>query len=283
MNLALHGLSGEIALGNSYYDDLHHSAGAFDFVMANPPFNVDGVDPAKVADDPRFPFGLPLNKDGTMKGANYLWIQSFLSSLSDNGRAGFVMANSAGDARDSELDIRKELISSSVVDVLVSVAPKMFFTVSLPVTLWFFDKRKLNGPRSDEVLFIDARKIFTEIDRAHREWSAAEVEFLANIVRLWRGLEPEDAADSSTQLAEYFPDGAYQDVLGLCGSASLADIEAQGWSLNPGRYVGIEVLEVDDAEFVERMAALRGEWAQLSSAAGELETSVVSFIEASSG
>ena len=137
MNLAVHGLAGDIRQGNTYYEDLHRATGKFDFVMANPPFNVDRVDKERLKDDPRFPFGLPRTDN-----ANYLWIQLFYSALNDTGRAGFVMANSAADARGSELEIRKKLIEAGAVDVMVAVGPNFFYTVTLPCTLWFFDKGK---------------------------------------------------------------------------------------------------------------------------------------------
>src|SRR6266571_4604157 len=130
MNLAVHGLEGDIRLGNSYYEDLHDGTagnGRFDFVMANPPFNVDRVDKERIKDDPRYPFSLP-----KADNANYLWIQLFYSALSATGRAGFVMANSAGDARGSELDVRRELLRSGAVDVMVSVGSNFFYTVTLP-------------------------------------------------------------------------------------------------------------------------------------------------------
>src|SRR4029077_19849621 len=182
MNLAVHGLSGDIRQSNTYYEDPHKSIGKFDFVMANPPFNVDKVDKERIKNYPRYPFGLP-----KADNANYLWIQLFYSALNETGRAGFVMANSAGDARGSELDIRQRLLNSGAVDVLVSVGPNFFYTVTLPCTLWFLDKGKAKGPRKDEVLFIDARLIFRQIDRAHRDFTPSQIEFLANIVRLWRG------------------------------------------------------------------------------------------------
>src|ERR1022692_1355338 len=131
MNLALHGLSGDIRLANSYYEDPQHSAGAFDFVMANPPFNVDKVDKDKLGGDPRFPFGIPKPDN-----ANYLWIQQFYAALSGGGRAGFVMANSAADAGHSERDIRRQLVESGAVDVMVAIGTNFFYTVTLPVTLW---------------------------------------------------------------------------------------------------------------------------------------------------
>jgi type I restriction enzyme M protein len=165
MNLALHGLSGDIRLGNSYYDDLHHAVGRFDFVMANPPFNVNGVDKDKLAGNKRFPFGLPKPDNG-----NYLWIQQFYAALNDGGRAGFVMANSAGDADHSEKEIRRQLVESGAVDVMVAIGTNFFYTVTLPVTLWFLDKGKAGTGREDTVLFIDARHLYRQIDRAHRDF-----------------------------------------------------------------------------------------------------------------
>ena len=170
------------------------------FVMANPPFNVDRVDKDRLKDDPRFPFGLPRTDN-----ANYLWIQLFYSALNETGRAGFVMANSASDARGSELDIRKQIIEARAVDVMVAVGSNFFYTVTLPCTLWFFDKGKRKTARADQVLFIDARHIYRQIDRAHRDWTPAQIEFLANIARLYRGEEPENLHDSADLMAEHFP------------------------------------------------------------------------------
>jgi len=175
MNLAVHGLSGDIREANSYYEiapGVKEFYGKFDFVMANPPFNVDKVDKSKLKDDrARFPFGMP-----TADNANYLWIQEFYSAMGDNGRAGFVMASSAGDAGKSELEIRKKLIEAGAVDVIVAVGSNFFYTVTLPCTLWFLDKGKATTERRDKVLFIDARHIFRQIDRAHREWKSGCLE-----------------------------------------------------------------------------------------------------------
>ncbi len=137
MNLAVHGLSGDIRQANTYYEDIHQSVGKFDFVMANPPFNVDKVDKEKIKDDPRFPLGMP-----KADNANYLWIEIFYSALRANGRAGFVMANSAADARGTELEIRRKLIESGGVDVMISIGSNFFYTVTLPCTLWFLDRGK---------------------------------------------------------------------------------------------------------------------------------------------
>jgi len=264
MNLAVHGLAGDIRQGNAYYEDLHDSTGRFDFVMANPPFNVDRVDKERLKDDPRFPFALPRTDK-----ANYLWIQIFYSALSAQGRAGFVMANSASDARGSELEIRKELIQSGVVDTMVAVGSNFFYTVTLPCTLWFFDKAE--SDIREGVLFIDARHLYRQIDRAHRDWTPAQIEFLANIARLYRGEQPEDLHDSAGLVAEHFPERRYADVAGLCKVAILAEIEAQGWSLNPGRYVGVAARAEEDFDFKEWLEEQNEELETLNAEARELE------------
>ena len=266
MNLAVHGLSGDIREGISYYDDFHRSPGRFDFVMANPPFNVDKVDKERMKDDPRFPFGLP-----KADNANYLWIQVFYSTLNYKGRAGFVMANSAGDARGSEMEIRKALLQDKAVDVMVSIGPNFFYTVTLPCTLWFLDRGKTGTDREDKVLFIDARHIFRQIDRAHRDFTPEQLQFLANIVRLYRGEAVETDAGSADMLQERFPEGVYADVPGLCKVATLDEIEEQGWSLNPGRYVGVTERAADEFEFTERLEELNEELETLNAEARELE------------
>lgn len=274
LNLAVHGLSGDIRQGNTYYEDLHDSVGRFDFVLANPPFNVSKIDKDRLADDPRYPFGLPRTDNG-----NYLWIQHFHSALrnksagSPGGRAGFVMANSAADARASEQDIREKLIRSGHVDVMVSIGPNFFFTVTLPCTLWFLDKGKSGTPREDTVLFLDARHIFRQIDRAHRDFTPAQHEFLANVVRFYRGEDLEFERGSAEKWEEVFGEATeYQDVPGLCKAATRAEIEAQGWSLNPGRYVGVaKGEELSDEDFKEQLEALSEELEVLNAEARELE------------
>jgi type I restriction enzyme M protein len=262
MNLAVHGLAGDIRESNSYYEDLHKCSGKFDFVMANPPFNVDRVNKDRLKDDKaRFPFGMP-----TPDNANYLWIQLFYSSLNESGRAGFVMANSAADARGSEMEIRKKLIESHAVDVVISIGSNFFYTVTLPCTLWFLDKGKKKTGRKDKVLLIDARQTFHQIDRAHRDFAPEQLEFLANIVRLYRGEKPEVSNGSENLLKEKFPKAKYFDVAGLCGVATLKQIEAQGWSLNPGRYVGVADRPADEFDFYGRLEALSEELETLNSA-----------------
>jgi type I restriction enzyme M protein len=272
MNLAVHGLSGDIREANTYYEDPHTALGRFDFVMANPPFNVSGVDKERLKDDKRFPLGLPSSDN-----ANYLWIQLFHSALNAKGRAGFVMANSAGDARGSELEIRMQLIQSGAVDAIVSVGSNFFYTVTLPCTLWFFDKGKPKA-RKNQVLFLDARPFFKQVTRAVREFTPEQLEFLANVVRLYRDETPEFENDNRALLADRFPEIAYRDVAGLCKVATLSEIEAQGWSLNPGRYVGVGARAADDFDFAERLEELNEELELLNNEARELEFKIADCV-----
>jgi type I restriction enzyme M protein len=298
MNLAVHGLEGDIHHGgdiNSYYDDPHKAVGAFDFALANPPFNVNAVDKERLKDavgpGRRFPFGLPRTDN-----ANYLWIQLFYSALNEKGRAAFVMANSASDARSSEMDLRKQLSEARAVDAVVAVGPNMFYTVTLPCTLWFLDrgKSKLPSPsergagsegksRAEQVLFLDARHIYRQIDRAHRDWTEAQVSFLANVVRLYRSEQPDFTVggdEAKSRLAEAFgKKPKYADVAGLCRVATLKEIEAQGWSLNPGRYVGVAPGEdISDEDFKEQLETLNEELEALNAQARELEATIGSNV-----
>ena len=278
MNLAVHGLEGDIREGNSYYDDPHAATGRFDFVIANPPFNVNAVDKERLAGDVgpgrRFPHGLPRADNG-----NYLWIEMFYSALNERGRAGFVMANSASDARSSEQDIRRQLIEDGAVDVVVAVGPNMFYTVTLPVTLWFLDRGKKGTSRADTVLFVDARHVYRQIDRAHRDWTPAQAGFIANVVRLYRG-EALDftlgGGEAKAKVVEVFgKTPTFSDVLGLCKVATLTEIAAQGWSLNPGRYVGVAPGEaVSDEDFKAQLETLNEELETLNAQARDLEQTI---------
>jgi type I restriction enzyme M protein len=206
MNLAVNGLRGQILQGISYYDDHFDSFGNFDYVLANPPFNVDEVSLSWVEKDPRFnTYGIPRKKTKakkseqgkeTVPNANYLWINLFATSLREpdnkhpGGRAALVMANSASDARHSEADIRQTLIENNLIYGMLTLPSNMFYTVTLPATLWFFDK----GKTDERILFIDARNIFTPIDRAHREFSEEQIQNIAIISRLHRGRSDEFVA-----------------------------------------------------------------------------------------
>ena len=281
LNLAVHGLEGDIRHGgnvNSYYDDPHSATGQFDFVLANPPFNVNAVDKERLKDmvgsGRRFPFGLP-----RADNANYLWIQLFHSALNAKGRAGFVMANSASDARTSEQEIRQKLIEAQAVDVMVAVGPNMFYTVALPCTLWFLDRGKAKTPRASTVLFIDARHVYRQVDRAHREWTPAQISFLGNLVRLYRGEDLDltvGGTEVEVRLKEIFgKKPKYADVPGLCRAATRKEIEAQGWSLNPGRYVGVAPGEdVSDEDFKEQLETLSEELEALNVQARVLEETI---------
>jgi len=281
MNLAVHGLPGTVRQGNSYYEDprelLPDHADAFDFVMANPPFNVDNVDKSRLKNqtDERFPHGLP-----SVDNANYIWAQLFYSALGEDGRGGFVMANSAADARGSEKEIRKQLVESGAVDVMIAVGSNFFYTVSLPCTLWFYDQGAVGTDREDTVLFIDARDIYTEVDRALNRFTPAQIEFIANIARLYRGEPPETTADSDDMLAEHFPDAEYADVPGLCKVASREEIAEQDYSLNPGRYVGIAARpEDEDFDFQTRLTELNEELEQLNAEAHKLEARIAENVD----
>ena len=293
LNLAVHGLQGDIREGNSYYEDPFELAkgdvidgkqhGQFDFVMANPPFNVNEIQKDRLeGDKQRFPYGMPRNDNG-----NYLWIQMFYSSLNQKGRAGFVMANSASDARGSEQDIRQKLIEDDGVDVMVAVSSNFFYTVTLPCALWFLDKNK-PAHNKDKVLFIDARHIFRQVTRAVRDYTSEQLNFIANIVRLYRGqaidntyleAHPDAGNDGNYSLEGFFKkesgELAYQDIAGLCKVATKAKIIEQGYSLNPGRYVGVaEGEQESDEDFAIKLTALQEELEVLNAEAHDLEASI---------
>lgn len=312
MNLALNGIRGDILEANSYYIDPFDSFGNFDCIMANPPFNVDGVELDSVLHQPRFnTYGVPQNKTKSKKGAketvpnaNYLWISLFASALNEQGRAALIMANSASDAGNSEKEIRKKLIESGMISQMVTLPSNMFVSVTLPATLWFFNKVK---KEKDEILFIDARNIFTQIDRAHRKFSEEQIKNLGIITRLYEGKTeefaalineykenlqnaPETSDDEDIMpksywqaqinwLEERFPEGKYQDVIGLCKAAKLEGEDGiidQDYSLNPGRYVGV-VIEDDgmtEEEFKEQMLSLNAKLQELNKDAHLLEQKI---------
>ena len=215
MNLAVNGLRGDIRQANSYYEDVHKSFCKFDYVLANPPFNVDDVNLAKVEGDRRFnTYGIPRNKGDakakdkgavTVPNANYLWINLFATSLKPKGRAALVMANSASDARNSEAEIRKTLIENNLISGMLTLPSNMFYTVTLPATLWFFDKAKVD----DKILFIDARNIFTQIDRAHREFSEEQILNIAVISRLRR-----DQREAFIELVDRYFEKGFANIEG---------------------------------------------------------------------
>ena len=315
MNLLLNNIRGEVIEANSFYSDPYNAFGQFDYVMANPPFNVDEVVFDRVSNDIRFnTYGIPRNKTKSTKknsdkketvpNANYLWIGYFASALNNNGKAALVMANSASDASGSEYEIRKKMIKEGIISQMVTLPSNMFSSVTLPATLWFFDKQKPNSDKKNEILFIDARNVFTQIDRAHRKFSDEQIKNLGVITKLYYGdtqalvdlideyktelaNAPESSDDKEVLIKDYwqsqidwlterFPDGVYADVIGLCKAASMDGEDGiidQDYSLNAGRYVGV-VIEDDgltQEEFKEEMLSLNSEFISLSDEARELE------------
>ena len=355
MNLAVHGLTGVVKSGdeaNTFYHDAHNLVGECDYIMANPPFNVDKVKSESAQSAGRLPFGLPsVNKNKEVGNANYLWISYFYAYLNEQGRAGFVMASSATDSQGKDKDIREQLVKTGHVDVMVSVGNNFFYTKSLPCSLWFFDKGKKEELRG-KVLFIDARNYYTVVDRTLNEWSEWQLKNLNAIVWLYRGEvdkyqalvkeydralvhhvtlmhanellpavhERENFSEVITAFEEYrkrqqelakvdlekvvrkdkkktqalwdeklavideaivtakeavwltekFGEGKYADIPGLCKVATLEEIEAKGYSLTPGAYVGVAPTEDDGVDFHQRMTEIHKELLSLQAESNRL-------------
>jgi type I restriction enzyme M protein len=268
MNLAIHGIEGRIIESNSFYSDPHDLAGKCDFVMANPPFNVNKVDKNKdfVKTDKRLfsDVGLPKADNG-----NYLWIQYFYHYLNEKGRAGFVMASSATDAGASEKLIRQRLIETGAVDCIVAVGNNFFYTRSLPCHLWFFDRGK-RPENKRNILMIDARNTFRQINTTLRDFSPEQMEGLTAIVKAYRGQDVSETFASNPWLKETFPHGSYADVEGLCKIVDVAEVEANDWSLTPGRYVGYAT-ELDEGfDYATRLGEIHSELATLNNEATTL-------------
>lgn len=298
MNLLLNNVRGEIIEANSYYSDPYDAFGKFDYVMANPPFNVDEVLVSKVSEDARFnTYGIPRNKTKSAKknsdktetvpNANYLWIGYFATALNETGKAALVMANSASDAGGSELEIRKKMIQDGIISQMVTLSSNMFSTVTLPATLWFFNKQRT---QKDEILFVDARNIFTQVDRAHRKFSDEQIKNLGIITRLYEGdseafwqlvdeYKKAGKREEVDWLLERWPEGKYRDVIGLCKVAKIIGedgIEDNDWSLNAGRYVGV-VIEDDgmtESEFRDEMLSLNADFSKLNTEAEDLQKKI---------
>ncbi len=296
INLAIHGIEGKIIESNSFYSDPHDLIGKCDFVMANPPFNVNKVDKEKdyVKNDPRLPFGLPKADNG-----NYLWMQYFYSYLNPKGRAGFVMASSATDAGHSEKLIRQQLIETGAVDCIVSVGNNFFYTRSLPCHVWFYDKgKRLNDDSfdsrdstdakrsgksignqgnqknhknhsSDTILMLDARNVYRKVTTTISDFSEDQLEGLTAIMQLYRGISPT-VSESNTWFWERFPDGEYQDIERLCKIVTLAEVKANDWSLTPGRYVGVTASADEDFDYAARLIEIQAELDRLNGEAVRL-------------
>lgn len=256
MNLAIRGLSGKIELGNTYYQDKFPHLQA-DFVIANPPFNGEW-EPSKLADnDPRITLGTPPSGN-----ANFMWVQHFAHHLAPNGHAGFVMPNGALAVGGKEGDLRSKLIEQDLVEVIISCPSKLFYNVSLPVSLWFLAKNKAGDrfrKRAGETLFINAHDVFEQISRKQVVFNPEHIEKIASTVRAWRG-EPKS--------------GAYEDIIGFCKSATREEIKRKGCVLTPGMYVGLADIEDDGVSFEEKMQKLSADIRDAFSKGRELEKTI---------
>jgi type I restriction enzyme M protein len=239
MNLAIHGLAGDLKLGDSLLDDQFPGVRA-DFVMANPPFNMKKWGVATVAGDARWTYGEPSDRN-----ANYAWIQHFIHHLAPDGRAGFVMANGSLTSNQSgEGEIRRRIVEADLVDCIVALPGQLFFTTGIPVCLWFVDRNKASSGERDrcgETLFVDARALGRKISRTQIELSPEEIARIAGAYHAWRG-QPEA--------------GEYADEPGFCKAATHVEIAQVGYALTPGRYVGAAIEEEDDQAFEQRRSEL---------------------------
>jgi type I restriction enzyme M protein len=239
MNLAIHGISGDVKLGDSLLNDLFPGVRA-DFVLANPPFNMKRWGAPAVAGDARWTYGEPPDRN-----ANYAWIQHFIHHLAPDGRAGFVMANgSLTSNTNREGEIRRRLVEADLLDCVVALPTQLFFTTGIPVCLWFVDRDKASNGERDrrgEMLFIDARQMGRKISRTQIELTAEEIGRIAGTYHAWRAQEEP---------------GEYADVAGFCKAATLAEIAEAGYALTPGRYVGVALDEEDEQAFEERVTEL---------------------------
>jgi type I restriction enzyme M protein len=269
INLAIHGIEGKIIETNSFYSDPHNLLGSCDFVMANPPFNVNKIDKDKdyVKNDPRLPFGLPKADNG-----NYLWMQYFHSYLNKTGRAGFVMASSATDAGYSEKLIRQQLIETGDIDCIVSIGNNFFYTRSLPCHVWFYDKGKRKENKK-KILMIDARNVYRKVTTTINDFSEDQLEGLTAIVKLYRGEKPKLSKDNQW-FNERFPDGKYTDIEGLCKVVTLDEVKENDYSLTPGRYVGLTIVEDDGIDFKSRLMEIQEELNELNKEAFELSRTI---------
>ena len=277
MNLAVHGLSGSIKSGdeaNTFYYDAHNLEGRCDYVMANPPFNVDKVKAESAQSAGRLPFGLPsVNKNKEFGSANYLWISYFYAYLNEHGRAGFVMASSATDSQSKDVDIRRQLVETGHVDVMVSVGNNFFYTKSLPCSLWFFDKGK-QEQLQDKVLFIDARNYYTVVDRTLNEWSQWQLKNLNAIVWLYRG-EKEKYSNlltdyqqaTATMLGDIYNLDQCFDI--RLGEDKLAKIKAKAAALQPMNF----------ADELQSLHALQSGLNELKTMANETVKEVIADYE----
>lgn len=257
MNLAIRGIEGQIAHGDTFHDDRFPDLKA-DFILANPPFNVSDWGGERLQDDQRWKHGVPPKRN-----ANFAWVQHIVHHLAPTGTAGFVLANGSMSSNQSgEGEIRKSLVEADLVDCMVALPGQLFYSTQIPACLWFLARDRKDGKfrdRRGEVLFVDARKLGRMVDRTHRELTDEEIASIARTYHAWRG-EPDA--------------GAYEDVPGFCKSATLEEIRKHGHVLTPGRYVGAEAPDDDDEPLEEKMQRLVARLRDQQAEAAELDAAI---------
>ena len=256
MNLAIRGIEGQIAHGDTFHNDRHPDLKA-DFILANPHFNDSEWQGELLTDDQRWAYGAP-----PPGNANFAWVQHMAHHLAPNGVAGFVLANGSMSSNQSgEGEIRKNMIEAGLVDCMVALPGQLFYSTQIPACLWFLARNRHGGShdRSGKVLFIDARKLGDMVDRTHRELRDDVIKRIAGTYHAWRG--EEDA-------------GEYADVPGFCKSATLEEVRKHGHVLTPGRYVGAEPQADDGEPFAEKMARLSAQWREQQAEAAKLDEAI---------
>ena len=257
MNLAIRGIDGQLAHGDSFHDDRYPDLKA-DFILANPPFNVSNWGGERLQDDQRWLYGVP-----PVGNANFAWVQHIAHHLAPSGTAGFVLANgSMASNQGGEGEIRKNLIEADIVDCMVALPSQLFYSTQIPACLWFLARNRRNAPnknardRRGEILFVDARKLGRMVDRTHRELTNDDISRIADAYRAWR------SADD------------YADEPGFCKSATIDDVRKHGYVLTPGRYVGVEPQQDDGEPFAEKMSRLTAQWSAQQTEAARLDDAI---------
>ena len=276
MNLALRGIDGQIAHGDTFHNDRHPDLKA-DFILANPPFNISDWGGDRLRDDKRWQFGKP-----PVGNANFAWVQHIIHHLAPTGIAGFVLANGSMSSNQSgEGEIRKNIIEADLVDCMIALPGQLFYSTQIPACLWFLTRNKTGvgatgrstlRDRCGQVLFIDARKLGQLVDRTHRELTDHEIARIADMYHLWRGeksVRPENVEGRT----------GYADVPGFCKSVTLDDIRKHDHVLTPGRYVGAEAQEDDGERFEEKMKKLTATLREQRAEAAKLDAAIAANLK----
>ena len=262
MNLAIRGIDGRIEHGDTFHNDRHPDLRA-DYILANPPFNISDWGGERLRDDQRWKYGVP-----PIGNANFAWVQHIAHHLAPSGTAGFVLANgSMSSGQSNESEIRRNLVENDLVDCMVALPGQLFYATQIPVCLWFLARDRGNGKfrdRRGEILFIDARKLGSMVDRTHRELRDEDISHITNTYHAWRS---KGAAD-------------YADAPGFCKSATLEEVSHHGHVLTPGRYVGTEPTEDDGEPFEEKMARLTAQWQEQQAEGERLDAAIVENLAA---